>query len=362
MRRFLYISFTLLCLHSSAQSNRWLEARTSHGFFIPHRNTLPQLLTGHANTLELSYVTQTEGSQSWHQDYKGPEMGIGFYYMDLGNDHELGKFLSLYPFLALPLVGESDHGLVLRMGVGLAYLTKTYVRQENMFNTAIGSHVNYSFHFALRYQRDLGRIRLGTGLSLSHASNASIRLPNLGANVVAADLTLAWRMNQEKRIFTRTDMRTTEGKEALALFLSLGMRQSDSFLNNEHGVQELRLNWERDFSPKLSYSLGADIIHNRATYQEFKTDTLSGLFFLQTGLNMGIKMRFGTASLFLQNGFYLSQGMENQGGLYHRFGGRKDVGDRCVLELSLKTHYAKADYLAIGFGYKLKSKTRTWEQ
>ena len=358
MRITLVILFSMLSVLADAQMDRWLEFRASQGFFIPHRETLPQLQQGHSQTLELCYLTQTDGTQSWHQDYRGPQKGIGFFYIDLGNKKELGDFYSLYPFVALPLAGKPSNGLMLRMGVGLAYVTKTWDLQDNLFNTAIGSHVNYGILMALRYQRMMGRFMVSSGLSMSHASNASIRLPNLGVNVANLDLSIAWRMNPEQRPFSRTENYTTSGIEAWSVFTSFGMRQSNSFLNNQHGVQEIRLLWENDFSPKLSYNLGADVIHNRATYQEFDSDTLSGLFYLQTGINIGIKMRFGTASLFLQNGFYLTQGVQDQGGLYHRFGGRKQLNDQWTVELSLKTHYAKADYLAAGIGYTFKQKTK----
>jgi hypothetical protein len=358
MRLLFAILTVFLFSLAEAQSDSWIEFRGSHGFFIPHRTTLPQLQQGHAKSFELSYIKQTDGSETWHQDYKGPQTGIGFWYIDMGNRRELGDFFALYPFIGVPLAGDASNGLMLRMGVGLAYLTKTYDLQENMFNTAIGSKINYNFLIAMRYQRSMGRFMMSTGLSISHASNASIRLPNLGVNVANADLTLAWRTTKEAHPFIRTDAFTKAGVSSWTGIVSVGMRQSDSFLNNEHGVQELRLMWENDFSRKLSYDIGADLIHNRATYQEFDTDTLSGLFFLQAGLHIGIKMRFGKSSLFLHNGFYVNQGVQEQGGLYHRFGGRRSISERMFLELSLKTHYAKADYLALGMGYTFNSKEK----
>jgi hypothetical protein len=273
--------------------------------------------------------------------------------MDMGNERELGDLIALYPHVTLPLAGTVDAGLMLRMGIGFAYVTKTYDRRENMFNTAIGSHVNYNILMSLTYRKTFGRWMTSAGISMTHASNAALQLPNLGVNMATADFTLGYRLNREHRPLLEPRFLDVLPSSRYSLTLALAMRQSDSFLDNLHGVQELRGKWERPFSAKLSYSLGADIIHNRASYIAIPGDSLSGLYFLQVGVNAGLLLRFGTNALFLENGFYLSQGEQDAGSIYHRVGGRKELNERLHIDLTLKTHFAKADYLALGFGYKL---------
>ena len=349
MKGLLLILFLSLGLIGQGQSDRWIEARGGHGFFIPHRNTLPQLLTGHTNFLELGYSARVDGSKAWHHGYKGPLKGISLFYMDMGNERELGDLIALYPHVTLPLAGTVDAGLMLRMGIGFAYVTKIYDRRENMFNTAIGSHVNYNILMSLTYRKSVGRWVSSAGISMTHASNAALQLPNLGVNMATADFTLGFRLNREHRPLLETEFPDVLPSSQFSLTLALAMRQSDSFLDNLHGVQEVRAKWEKPLSDKLSYSLGADVIHNRATYIDIPPDSLSGPYFLQVGVNAGLLLRFGTNALFFENGVYLSQGEQDLGGIYHRVGGRKRLNDRCHIDLTLKTHFACSQSSSPGF-------------
>ncbi len=360
MRIWLSICFSSLLLMASGQGDGWISASASHGFFIPHRESLPQLLTGHANGLTIGYSRQVDGSDDWHHHFKGPERGISFLAMDMGNREELGFIYSLYPHLDLPMmVNEKNNGLGVRFGVGFSYLNKRYDRDENFFNQAIGSHINYSILVGLRYRVVLDRWRLGAGVSMSHASNAAIQLPNLGVNVATADLKIAYRLNKEERQFELDEQIPWQKYNALWVWLAGGMRESNAFTHAKHPLQELRMTYLSRFSPKCTYLLGADIMHNKASYQELDEPVDFGMDVMLFGLNAGIGLEFGRSRLFLQQGVYLHQGKQDLGAIYHRVGGVWKLADRWAIELTMKTHFARADYLALGFGYLLREKRKS---
>ncbi len=357
MRFVLTLCCLFIALTTTAQGDSWLAASGSHGFFIPHRESLPQLLTGHSQGVTVSYSRQVDGSSPWHHHFRGPERGISFMALGMGNPEELGAIYSLYPYFDMPILPRgSINGLGIRYGIGFSYLDKRFDREDNFFNQAIGSHINYSIIVGLRYRHVMNRLRIDAGLSLSHASNATIQLPNLGVNVATADLRIAYRLNKEKRTFEQKDAQTWERHKELWIGLGVCMRESNAFTHVKHPLQELRLTRYQRFSPKCTYLLGADIMHNKASYQELDEPVDFGLDVMLVGLNAGIGLEFGRSRLFFQQGVYLYQGKQELGGLYHRVGGVWRVADRWAIELTMKTHFARADYLAVGFGYLLSEK------
>jgi hypothetical protein len=357
MRFGLTICVLFIAFATAAQGNSWLAASGSHGFFIPHRESLPQLLTGHSQGFTLSYSRQVDGTSPWHHHFRGPERGISFLALDMGNREELGYIYSLYPYLDTHILPRgSQNGLGVRYGIGFSYLNKRFDREDNFFNQAIGSHINYSIVLGLRYRHVMNRLRIDAGISMSHASNATIQLPNLGVNVATADLRIAYRVNKEERPFELDKEQFWQKNKELWIGLAGGMRESNAFTHVKHPLQELRLTRYKRFSSKCTYLLGADITHNKASYQELDEPVGFGLDVMLVGLNAGIGLEFGRSRLFFQQGGYLLQGKQELGGLYHRIGGIWRVADRWAIELTMKTHFARADYLAVGFGYLLSEK------
>ncbi|NNC83983.1 MAG: acyloxyacyl hydrolase [Flavobacteriales bacterium] len=357
MKSLLTACILCVALLAKGQQDTWLEVRYSPGAFIPHRLSLPQLRTGPAKTLSISYSRGLDGTMDWHHYYRGGHRGLSLFVMDTGNRDEMGYFLSLYPYLDLPITANERSGLEWHMGVGLAYLTEHYDFEENFYNKAIGGHINYSIVMALRYRIERGNWRAATGLSMSHASNAAIRLPNLGVNFVSLDMVLAYRIAQGEKVEWDMDRPWSTSKD-LHLLASVGMREANSFTHEIFGVQEIRLRYQKRFSSRMAWSLGTDFIHNQAGYQELDDDLEVdfGLDVLQWGLHGGIALVFDKACLYFNNGLYLVEGYQGQGPLYHRFGGYLQISDRWMVDLSLKTHFAKADYLALGLGYSIASK------
>gem|GEM_PF-3938270 len=170
-----------------SQGDRWLTVRASEGFLMAHRPSIPQLLQGHASTFEMTYVVRSNGTKDWHHLYKGPMQG------------QLGRSYSIFPFVDFPLKQSANGALLMRLGVGMTIVDRRFDRIENTRNQVIGSKGNVGILASIRYQREVGRMLFGAGISFSHASNGSYQLPNLGANVPAADLYIGYRLNKEKR-------------------------------------------------------------------------------------------------------------------------------------------------------------------
>lgn len=353
----LFAILILVCIQASAwgQVDRYVSARAGHGFFIPHRQSLPQLLRGHTSSIALEYRLGLDGESDWHHSYGHLEKGIAFLLVDMGNREELGLVYTIYPFVDIPLSRQAQERrmLALRLGVGPAWVDRQYDREGNFYNLAIGSKVNYSIVLGLGYRKRIADLDLYAGLSMTHASNGAIELPNLGVNMVTADVGLSYRIAKAED-WKRASERTFDPFRHVSLILSGSIRDGNSFTDTKYGIAEIRARYAKRISSKSALLLGTDLIHHAQTYKRPEVNERFGLNTIQAGLNAGITLEFGSSKLYLQQGVYLARGFQKQGMLYSRVGGVWECSERLYFDLGLKTHFAKADYLALGIGYKIK--------
>ena len=141
-------------------------------------------------------VYRTYGSQYWNSWQKYPELGVSFGYFHLGDDHILGSAFSLLPNISLKLGGADKTQFRFLVGTGVAYLTKKFDYTDNPLQTAIGSHINNITVLQFNWHRRISNeVKMLGGFGLTHFSNGSSKLPNLGINLVTAQLGLQWTPN-----------------------------------------------------------------------------------------------------------------------------------------------------------------------
>jgi hypothetical protein len=56
----------------------------------------------------------------------------------------------------------------------------------------------------------------------------------------------------------------------------------------------------------------------------------------------------------IQNGFYTRNEYKEYGLLYHRFSIKRTFNDKWIANIGLKSHFAVAEYVEFGVGYKIK--------
>jgi hypothetical protein len=114
---------------------------------------------------------------------------------------------------------------------------------------------------------------------------------------------------------------------------------------------------ERRVSYKSAFGLGLDGFYDsslRLLIQQ-RTDAMpspSGV--MQLGAVFSYSLFFDRFALKIQQGYYLLDSRRLNGSLYHRVGLRYDFSKHLYAQLSLKTHFAKADYGELGIGYILR--------
>ena len=139
------------------------------------------------------------------QQWNGAGVGVGFSYWHLPHDL-LGQAFAPYTYMDIPLVKSQHFVLGLRPGIGAAFMTKTYqntVAEKDLYNNlnnanqSIGSVTNLYFPEMLYMDFPIAK---GWAVGISggwyHISNGSLRQPNSGYNLFAAELALRYSPTQ----------------------------------------------------------------------------------------------------------------------------------------------------------------------
>lgn len=71
----------------------------------------------------------------------------------------------------------------------------------------------------------------------------------------------------------------------------------------------------------------------------------------KAGITLDYELLLGRLSIPMEMGFYIPDGFNYDGFFFHRFGWRYKLTDKWRASLTLKTHFAKADYIEWGLGY-----------
>lgn len=75
---------------------------------------------------------------------------------------------------------------------------------------------------------------------------------------------------------------------------------------------------------------------------------------MRPGFHVGHQLEFGHLSFINQMGVYLYAKDKSDGPVYLRTALRYKLSNKAIVNLALKTHWAKADFVEFGLGYKLK--------
>jgi hypothetical protein len=358
--RLFFLALLLLTIStlSAQQQNSSRDFKigiTGHyGFLIAHHSTMQYLVKGHIGGFELTWSKPTFGEQEWQRVYNFPEWGVSYLHMELANPEVLGNLHGVFGYFNFPKGKKKRTNF--RMGFGVAYLTQHFDRVENHKNIAIGSHLNglvnlgYNRHFTLSKH-----LLLETGIYLTHASNGSSKVPNLGINMPTINLGLTYDLSDGTRQRIHDSIRPIDEKPRFVAVATAGFNEIEPVGGKKYLVTE----WSGNMSWPLSHRWhavgGLDIIYNSSNIEKLHRDTVSissNFENVQAGFKAGGEMFIGKISVPLEMGVYLHTKMKRNGLLYHRMGVRYNFNEHWFGNFTLKTHFAKADYFAWGAGYR----------
>lgn len=330
-----------------------LQARASYGFLIAHRPNLRPLQERHLRAMEFSYLLTTDGSARWQQDFLFPEKGVQIALFDLGNAERLGMGLALYPFLDFPLTRQRDWKWRLRYGMGLGYVQRNFDPVNNYKNAAIGSRLNGVIHFDLHVRKNIGRGAAEAGLAITHFSNGATAMPNLGINLATAHLGYLCYFGEKS---PRNRIRTEPvcGRSWFTLFGSGSWKEIYPPLGRKYFAASVSGDWFVPLSTKIDGVLGADLFYDsslRTRMEATEGSSQPVSTNLRPGIHTGIQVLVGKLGLLFNLGYYPYTRFKEDGAYFHRIGFRYYF-PKLIAVMNLKTHYARADFVEWGLGWR----------
>lgn len=345
-----------------------LESRVYYGWTLDHHIEMTPFKRHHA-AYEISILKATYGRTRWEYMYNYPLIGLSYWYSDLGRTKPLGSAHALFPYINFPLLHQQDFNLYFRLGVGVGYLTRKYDRYDNYENLAIGSHLNGVVSLLLEARwRVAKRLMVAAGVSLTHFSNGAIKQPNYGLNIPGVNLAVAYRLSRENpylrqklmpeltpfefdgKKFLQLDVNAAFGIKDLQATLGMGNRYMVSTVSGNL-MWPVRYKSRLGFGVDLSYD-GSDekLLELRGIQAEHQID------YVKTGLTAAYELSFSRMSIMLNLGSYITGLDKSDGYVYEKLGLRVGITDMLFASMTLKAHYAKADYIAFGLGYRFNLK------
>jgi hypothetical protein len=353
--------------HKLIGSNMMVEAKAGYGFLIPHRLEM-EIFNSHFPSFEINIARKTYGASRWEYMYAYPLVGVAYWYSNLGSSPYLGDAHAIFPFISFPLSPNRSVRLYFRTGLGLGYLTKHFERIENYKNTAIGSHFNaaVSLSFELR-AKIMDRLYLTGNLALTHFSNGSMKTPNYGINIPSVYAGLAYYLAKpnpysRSKLLPELYPYEFDGKKwfHVQLGAGLGYKNMQAEIGGNYMVFSLYANALKQVSFKSRLGIGLDLSYDGTDIRIAETNRGEEqerfMPFLKTGGTLAWELMISRISIMFNIGGYFSGEYKAEGGIYEKFGLLYYFNPNLYTSLTLKAHYARADYITLGVGYNFNIK------
>lgn len=362
---FLSLIFAKSIIGQQDSSSRWsLMVSPQGGFIIPHHSSVEHLIQGHSTGVHVYANRKVDGSKFWHFAYNFPECGLDITAINSGNNQQLGNQFSSSYLVNLPLnKGQYRLGSVnqsstnfkhwIGLGIGLGYSTQRWDLETNHQAPMLGSRINaaISFQYSIRLIAfNSGEFR--AGFRVLHFSNGAFQLPNLGTNNAGVFVSYA-SGKRIREVENRLPVPLIE-KYILSAGLTAGLKEILPPNGRKYSATVVSVLGERRMSYKSALGVGVDVLYDASTASSIEQRLgvrPKSMQTVQVGGLVSYSLFFDRLSFKMQQGFYIRDQFRINGSLYHRFGLRYAIGNHVYAQLTLKTHFAKADFGELGIGY-----------
>jgi hypothetical protein len=350
--------------HKLFTSNMMVETRFNYGFIYPHHLEL-EIFNSHFPAFEISLQKETYGKHKWERAYAYPLIGISFWYSGLGQSPYLGSALALFPYIDFPLYRNKLFFLGFRFALGLGYLTKKFDRINNYKNLAIGGHFNAAVNLMVDFRYKLSnRFTISGGISLQHFSNGSLKLPNYGLNYPSVSLGVAYRLVRENknigdRFYPPVEPFSAIIRRSIEFNVggAVGYKNMESIYGENYIVTHFYENTFFRVSRKSKFGFGFDVSYDPS---QIKTLEMNGvevtnkIDIVRPGINAAYQLDLSKLGFILNLGYYLAGKEKSNGPLYEKISFQYSLTKSLFVNVMLKVHWGRADYIGWGLGYRFE--------
>ncbi|MGB0932936.1 MAG: acyloxyacyl hydrolase [Lishizhenia sp.] len=331
-----------------------ISTKMKGGTLIAHRPVMAHLVQSHTLAFELALIKRSAGKKAWQQQLNCPNYGVSIFASSTGNREIIGNACAINAFIDLKILGNTKFYLSARLAGGIGYVSKPFNQENNPKNVAIGSYLNGFIQFGTHVNYAFKKQLFSFGIDMSHFSNGSAKLPNLGLNLPYLSLgytrfqsEYAKEYHEKNVIFSKKWSWSALGFLAPKQVFPTGGRTSPVY-----GISFLT---QKRFTPLSGIEFGIDFVSNQSHFDIYKEIEKTQLKVLQIGLYSSYLFYLTqTLNLYTGIGAYVKNSLDPAGYIYNRLGIRYCGKNRLLLNIGIKANFAKADYFEYGIGYRFK--------
>lgn len=320
---------------------------------VHHKGSMTHLVNDQVYGVNLSLALQTKGNKTWHHDFNLPELSVNLYYLSIANQSILGNAIGTEVGIYLPFFRVKGWSLGADLAAGLAFTTKRYDVVTNPKNNAIGSHLNSSVSLGVKVVKQWERHSLGVGVGAKHISNGAAKLPNLGLNMPFLNLHYTHFFRKVESDSIPSEDLVIHPVKTWRFYTELiaSTKQIYPTGGRNYGIMALSGYAHYKFNRKFILEGGIDLSYNQSLVEEVagEWDRVKNI---QSGVYAAFVLPIHRFQLYAGMGTYIISPLSPNGRLYHRLGGRFKIVNRLWANISIKSHWGKADYFEYGIAYR----------
>lgn len=354
----IFIGINPVIAQDSTVYNHSISIEVIKGFIYEHAQEVGHLIIDQPVGLIVSYDKHTYGAKSWQSRYNFLDVGYSLYYLDYGNP-TIGKTIAIMPYYDFYFNKnhEQRSDLIFKMGFGLGYNTNPYDRVLNNKNNFFGSKISFGTQLQLRYEYQVTpKLKAKMGASIIHFSNASIRRPNKGINIITANIGVQYALTNNKIAYKHHKDVFLKEPIKYNIALSFGSSETTTVGAGSFPFYIVHAAAQKRIGYKTALQLGTDFFFTQSIREDIKHDpSLEGKKpdYKRIGLFIGHEWYINRLSLATQFGYYVYRPFDSFKPIYQRVNLKYYLTDKLFTGFSLKTHFAKAEAAEFSIGIQL---------
>jgi hypothetical protein len=335
-----------------------MELRPYYGFILAHHDEMTVFTNRHISAIEISIAKEALQNNELTSKSGFPRLGLSYLYSDLGNSEYLGYVNAMYPFADFTILKGNTASLQFRFGAGLSWFSKKFDLYNNYKNTAIGSNLNAAIAMNLNLKFKLSEsLAFSAGLSFLHFSNGSTKMPNYGINVPTVNTAFLFKIrNKTIQQVQYSEAQSIIHKPEISFIGMAASKEIFPINGPKYLVGNLAIDGFIPITKMFKTGLCLDVSYDASDIEVLRRENIelkNNIFIIKYGANLAQGINLGNFSFTFHVGMYLHQMNHKNGNVYDKLSFTYAINKHYLMNVTLKTHYAKADFVAFGIGYRL---------
>jgi len=361
--KFFTFCIVFACIHyrgnAQVEPSFWqtlsVTARMNWGSFLASKAKSEYIKDSYSVLGEIDISSANLGKKNWQQQSGFPETGIGLLYGSSGSKAYMGDIAAAIAFINFHLIKRGIFKTNIRVGFGPGWVEKPFNTESNYKNLLIGTHLNACINFLLSSEFQLAKhLNLDAGISFTHLSNGSVKVPNLGLNIPAFSLGITYTLNPQFQPQKKT-LPSFPKKINYYLFTFVAAKEAYPLESAVYLVNVVNFEILKDISYTGRFGGGINFTDDRASSEEIPNSPTyefnKSKSQLQASVYAAYEYVIGNLSIPLQLGVYLYNNYPIQA-MYQNIGIRYHFSAHWIAAVELKAHLGAGDFIQWGLGYK----------